>query len=700
MNGYRASEKLSGDERLHTASTKKNRIIKIDEDGDFDQIPGLRPDLASTQQQAGVPSRIEKENNHLCGVRKRLRQVLLDPAMNFDVEARRVTCGSEDLGCDCAWANKRLCNVKNNDASLCFATCCCEVQCDTQLKEIIEATKPWCENLEEMDDDTSELRLRPTIHDIATQKLEKTASMSHGCGCDWVQEDNCDPALNDGTPCYAACCNMFHAQKHILHIEQFLSEVVMPSGVLLDVKSAPNARAMASTIASVKIASANPALSVGVGRGRTSDLFAFPSTDLLPPWEDNRESTRAEYLFRDIGDMGPRSFGAKTSQRPIKELLCRKGTMPQLCPVTQESRASLTKILKCISCALSWYTIMVSNGLHSWHHVLMHRRDLDGKLELLESVSSNVVQRKINPKSMVHGKNGKVLTKQLIDIGVPWACDMRKLVGFLKDGLPDRIAAMTPDVVDIRFIITNFGQCKGDFSPTHRGIHDAIRLHAGHKLDHFKIVDRPDEQFQRAIACNILHDVARDHSVLLVIDVDMRLSPPYFARSLAFAVKGLSVYFPVVWSRFNPASVRKVARLRGEDVEQLDVVGSPHSGKWRVWGKGNYAIFGSDAKTLRMDDRIVGWGGEDDDFFSRAQRVLNVVRMREPSLVHNWHPKDCTHSKGKKKVSCMGSLAEYEGSSLALVHHKMDEERKKTKLREQDRFDSKELTYRPESAPD
>ena len=187
-------------------------------------------------------------------------------------------------------------------------------------------------------------------------------------------------------------------QTHIKRVEQFLSEIVLPSGILLDVESAPNPVAMASAIAKVSTAASNPALSVGVGRGRRSDLLAFPSTELLPPWQDNGKGERAEYLFRDIEDMGPRNFGAKTSRRAISKLLCRSGTLPQLCPVGSAVKDRATTILKCISCALSWYTIMVSYGIHSWHHVLMHKRD-DGdgdKLELLESVSSNAVQRKLS----------------------------------------------------------------------------------------------------------------------------------------------------------------------------------------------------------------------------------------------------------------------------------------------------------------
>ena len=65
---------------------------------------------------------------------------------------------------------------------------------------------------------------------------------------------------------------------------------------------------------------------------------------------------------------------------------------------------------------------MVSYGIHSWHHVLMHKRD-DGdgdKLELLESVSSNAVQRKLSHDGGNDESDEKLLLwKQLIDLGIP-----------------------------------------------------------------------------------------------------------------------------------------------------------------------------------------------------------------------------------------------------------------------------------------
>jgi hypothetical protein len=38
-----------------------------------------------------------------------------------------------------------------------------------------------------------------------------------------------------------------------------------------------------------------------------------------------------------------------------------------------------------------------------------------------------------------------------------------------------------------------------------------------------------------------------------------------------------------------------------------------------VWGAGNYAMAGSDAKIFQMNEKFKGWGGEDDDFLSRVR---------------------------------------------------------------------------------
>ena len=205
--------------------------------------------------------------------------------------------------------------------------------------------------------------------------------------------------------------------------------------------------------------------------------------------------------------------------------------------------------------------------------------------------------------------------KQLIDLGIPWGCDLKKLTNFLRDGLPT--APNGTCVVDIRLMITNFGQCGESDSPTHKAY--TTPFDCTPPLDHFKIVDRPDEEFQRAAACNILHDIARDESVLLVAGeiCDWAIRTSHIRLRLQEGPVRVLSYSLVA---FQPEG-RKIARLRGTDVEDVNKVVS--SCRKRRYGKGQLRIHGADAKTLRMDDKIVGWGGEDDDFPDKLSHEHN-----------------------------------------------------------------------------
>lgn len=62
-------------------------------------------------------------------------------------------------------------------------------------------------------------------------------------------------------------------------------------------------------------------------------------------------------------------------------------------------------------------------------------------------------------------------------------------------------------------------------------------------------------------------------------------------------------------------------------------------------------------------------GGEDNDFFDRVSKKLNVIRARDTGLTHVWHSKDCTAGGfvGEKFFqACMGALGHVAGSQLGL----------------------------------
>ena len=90
-------------------------------------------------------------------------------------------------------------------------------------------------------------------------------------------------------------------------------------------------------------------------------------------------------------------------------------------------------------------------------------------------------------------------------------------------------------------------------------VSEIIRKYGSNKFKHYRVLN-VDGVFQRAHGCNVLHDHARDNSILTVLDVDMRVDAKYFRRAMTFASHGSSVYFPIVWSQYSPASIRLVAR--------------------------------------------------------------------------------------------------------------------------------------------
>ncbi|MGK3747656.1 MAG: hypothetical protein ACI90V_014520 [Bacillariaceae sp.] len=64
-----------------------------------------------------------------------------------------------------------------------------------------------------------------------------------------------------------------------------------------------------------------------------------------------------------------------------------------------------------------------------------------------------------------------------------------------------------------------------------------------------------------------------------------------------------------------------------------------------------------------------GRGGEDNDFFTRVSKKLNIIRLHETGLTHAWHSKHCqlgSFVENKYFQACIGSMAHLEGSQLGM----------------------------------
>ncbi|CAB9522105.1 Chondroitin N-acetylgalactosaminyltransferase [Seminavis robusta] len=224
-----------------------------------------------------------------------------------------------------------------------------------------------------------------------------------------------------------------------------------------------------------------------------------------------------------------------------------------------------------------------------------------------------------------------------------------------------------------------------------------------------------EEPFTRARAANLLHDNAcrRDACLVARMDVDMQVRANFFQTALDIVVAGKRpdaplqnngphphppscapddpvIYFPVIWSAFNPESIQLIEQeqqqkqrraqtnsstpLEDPDL-QLDQNGhlsefSTHAGHWRPGGVGMHVMLGSTLNktfpprshpnndddavemtedsamtriVLRHDNHVQGWGTEDMLFYETATQAANlcVIRQLEPNLIHTWHPKQC-----------------------------------------------------------
>ena len=188
------------------------------------------------------------------------------------------------------------------------------------------------------------------------------------------------------------------------------------------------------------------------------------------------------------------------------------------------------------------------------------------------------------------------------------------------------------------------------------------RRGAGHSQ--VVIVEPPaefkDEPFSRGKAMNMLHKACDDKAMVIAMDIDMEFTEGFLDRVRAFVIPGKSVYFPIVWSTYNPANIDKLAKFYGCERNAL---GRHYSGVWRSWGYGIYAMYGADAKRHMLSESFIGWGGEDNDWFKRLRDKLHIFRARERGLIHLWHTESCD----EKKRSCYASKARLEGPALGFM---------------------------------
>ena len=186
-------------------------------------------------------------------------------------------------------------------------------------------------------------------------------------------------------------------------------------------------------------------------------------------------------------------------------------------------------------------------------------------------------------------------------------------------------------------------------------------------FSHYMIVEKP-EKFSRGVGLLSGAEAWMEGNVLMFFcDVDVFFTVQFLDHCRLNAALGAKVFYPIVFSLYNPSIVYHTRPNTPTWKEQM--VLRRDTGFWRTFGFGMTCMYRSDFMFMRgFDISIQGWGGEDVKLYRKfVQSNYDVVRAPDSGIFHLWHEKFCDPKLSPAQYNmCLGSKALGEASHSQL----------------------------------